>query len=158
MEVTGSPSVRPDDHQRLAVLDGLPILDQHLLDNAGSLGLDRTEVPHRLDTADDLAGSDPFTLLDRWLGPGARRASEDANHGRGHHKRIGRLLLWLRRNGPLLGAHGIKRLAAQDEPRSTVLNLEQIHVGCRDQLQQIGGVVHPRSLATQTISLHRGEL
>src|SRR4029077_14480902 len=47
-----------DDHQRLAELHGLRVVDQHLRHRARLGGLDRIEGLHRLDDEQRLCGSD----------------------------------------------------------------------------------------------------
>src|SRR5437016_3258159 len=56
------------NHQRLAILDRLAVLDQNARDAAADLGFDLIHHFHGLDDADTVAGLDGIALLNiRWI-------------------------------------------------------------------------------------------
>ena len=68
------PSVRPDGEERLAVLDGLPVLVVDLHDLPRHLGLDLVHELHGFDDAEHLAHPDrsPTSRREATLGSGDR--------------------------------------------------------------------------------------
>src|SRR5581483_11373798 len=73
-----------DDHQRLAELDRLPVVDQDLRQRAGLGRLDGIERLHRLDDQDGLAGRDLVADIDEGGLAGLGRKIGRADHRRLH--------------------------------------------------------------------------
>jgi hypothetical protein len=60
------PLPSSDDEQRLTELDWLAVLDQDLLDHAGSIGIDLIQQLHCLDDAQGVAFLDIGADVDEW--------------------------------------------------------------------------------------------
>src|SRR5512132_828719 len=71
-----------DREQRLAVLDGLPVLHQDRLHRPGDVALDLVQQLHRLDDAQRLALGDRLADLHEGRRAGRGRAIERADHRR----------------------------------------------------------------------------
>src|SRR4029450_9879151 len=80
--VQGPREHRLEVEERLAELDGLPILDVDRADNALDLGLDLVHQLPRLEDAERLAGCDYVADLDERRRTRLRRPVKDADHRR----------------------------------------------------------------------------
>src|SRR5262245_47399380 len=79
-----------EQEEGLAILHGLPVVDQDLDDPSRRLGLDLVHELHRLDDAEDLAFLDDLALAGERRGVGSGGAVEGADHGRLHREEPGR--------------------------------------------------------------------
>src|ERR1043165_9600969 len=71
-----------DDHQRLAELDGLGVLEQDLADHAGARRWDLVESLHRFDDQERVAGLHLASDVDERFRARLRRAIGRADHRR----------------------------------------------------------------------------
>src|SRR5574343_525692 len=74
-----------DDEQRLAVLDRLAVLGEHLRDRAGEVRLDLVHDLHGLDDAQRVTGFDALADVGDGLGARAAGPVEGADHRRLDH-------------------------------------------------------------------------
>src|ERR1043166_3215305 len=77
-----------DDHQRLAELDGLTVLEQDLRHGAGARRRDLVQRLHRLDDEQRVADLRPRAEVDERLDAGLGRPIGRAHHGREHDARM----------------------------------------------------------------------
>src|SRR5689334_9855874 len=78
---TRGPSLALEQHEELAVLDRLGVLDGDLADDARAVGHDLVEELHGLDQAEHLPGLDVLPLADEGVRLRRGRPVERPHHG-----------------------------------------------------------------------------